>query len=77
LVTEYVPEQVPGPVDVWLGDGDGLCDGDGEVVVGLGLGLLPLMLTEKELVSSPAPPCQSSNPASTSIRYQLVLVYRG
>lgn len=42
-------------------------------VVGGGVEL-PLMLTEKELVSRPAPPCHSSNPASTSIRYQLLLV---
>lgn len=30
----------------------------------------PLTLTEKEFVASPPPPCHSSNPASTSIKYQ-------
>src|SRR5215471_7086792 len=35
---------------------------------------LPLRLTEKELVFRPAPPCHSSNPASTSISHQLLLV---
>ena len=41
----------------------------GDADVGIGAAL-PLMLTEKELVASPAPPCHSSKPASTSISHQ-------
>ena len=36
--------------------------------VGLDGGTDPLMFTENEFVARPAPPCQSSNPASMSIR---------
>jgi hypothetical protein len=59
-----------------VADGVGLGDGDGLVGVGAGVGdeVAPPMFTENELVARPAPPCQSSNPASTSIRYQLGLV---
>src|SRR5487761_1204347 len=32
--------------------------------------LAPGAFTEKEFVASPAPPCHSSKPASTSMRYQ-------
>jgi hypothetical protein len=69
LTTEYVPEQPLVTGAVVLGDGDGDAEGEGG-----GDDEPPLLFTEKELVSRPAPPCHSSNPASTSIRYQLLLV---
>jgi hypothetical protein len=50
------------------GEGGGV--GEGVVGVGLGVGAPPpATWTEKEFVARPAPPCHSSNPASTSIRY--------
>jgi hypothetical protein len=52
--------QADDPPPGGLGDGD--CDGDGEPP--------PPTFTENEFVFRPAPPCHSSNPASTSIRYQ-------
>ena len=56
----------PGEVGDGLGVGVrlGVTEGDG-----LGVPEPPLVLTEKELVARPAPPCHSSNPASTSMRY--------
>ena len=50
--------------------------GAGEDVPGAGLGerAPPAMLTENDLVARPVPPCHSSKPASTSIRYHEVLM---
>ena len=60
-----------------MADGVGLGDGDGLVGAGVGVGdevAPPPMFTENELLARPAPPCQSSKPASTSISHQLGLV---
>lgn len=70
LVTEYAAEQAPlAPVDV--GDGVGDAEGDAEDGDGEGDGDPDdpeFTFTENEFVASPAPPCQSSKPASTSMR---------
>jgi hypothetical protein len=59
-------------------DDDGVGDEDGLLgPVGIGLGEAvppPAAFTENELVARPAPPCHSSKPASTSIRYHEVLM---
>jgi hypothetical protein len=73
LAPEYAAEQVPAR--------DVAEPGDAPVATGVGAeagdeaGALPSRSTAKELVFRPAPPCQSSSPASTSIRNQLLLVF--
>src|SRR5215469_4972607 len=59
-----------------VGVGDGLGAGAGGGLVGAepGEGVPAATLTENDFVARPAPPCHSSKPASTSIRYHELLM---
>ena len=73
LTTEYAAEHDAAPDEVGDGLGEGVRLGVG-LGVGLGEEADPPRLTEKELVARPAPPCHSSKPASTSMRYHDFLI---